>query len=144
MIFREIIDIALSQKYDDERWFKDANERYKKLQAKRTQSLDDNSLKEKQQILDELKEELKKLDEGKNLGLRLFIDFLFKNFPPKHRKKAVKPIVFVGKEKKVCTALSALYHPDKIKEEHGQKYKVLCEEIVKRINQRLANYKGVD
>merc|ERR1712058_110731 len=47
--------------------------------------------------------------------------------------------------KKACIILSALYHPDKVKvDEHGEKYKVLCEEITKKINSRLGSLKGVD
>ena len=142
--YREIIDIALTQGYDASFWFIEANDRFQKLQAKKTMALDDKAMRDKEEVLDELKEEIKKLDENKILPLKPFIDFLFNNFPPKHRKKAVKPTVLAGKEKKACIALSALYHPDKIKDEHGQKYKVLCEEIVKRINQKLSEYKGVD
>ena len=96
-------------------------------------------------ILEELKEEIKKLDDCKGLPLAEFIDFLFENFPIKHKKVANKPKVVPGGEKKACIILSALYHPDKVKvATHGEKYKVMCEEIVKRVNFKLGGYKGVD
>ena len=125
-------------------WYKEANERYQRLQAKMTKTLDDKAMREKEEVIEELKDEIKKLDDSNGLSLRSFIDFLFEHFPPQHRKKVIKPTVMTGKEKQTCIKLSALYHPDKVKDEHGQKYKVLCEEIVKRINNRLTAYKGVD
>ena len=87
--------------------------------------------------MDELSDDLKKLEESKKLDLSKFIDFLLKTFPIKHKKNFKWPKVVPGNERKVCILLSALYHPDEVKEEeHGLKYKVLCEEIVKHINER--------
>ena len=44
--------------------------------------------------------------------------------------------------KRAYIKLSTYYHPDKIKvEEHGEKYKVLCEEFSKQVNSRYAKMK---
>ena len=132
----------MTQCYNLDVWFLEAQRRYQKLQEKVTKTIDDKEKKEKQCYLDELKTELELLDGLEGESLESFIDFVFTQFPPKHRKKAVKPVIKDGQEKKTLITLSALYHPDKVNEkEHGQKYKVLCEEIVKRINKRLGRYK---
>ena len=104
--------------------------------------LEKRDLKE---AMDELEKDgtIKKLNDASTLSLTQFVDFLFNNFPAKHKKKVEKPKVEPGKEKKVCIQLNNIYHPDKVKEMYGQKYKVLCEEITKRINERLGQYKGV-
>ena len=123
-------------------WFIEAQNRYKQLQEKNTKTLDDKEKSERQAVLDELQTEISLLDALSDKQLQEVIDFLFDNFPPRHREKATKPKIIDGKEKKTLITLSALYHPDKINEkEHGLKYKVLCKEIVKRINQRLGHCK---
>ena len=123
-------------------WFIEAQNRYKQLQEKNTKTLDDKEKSERQGVLDELQTEISLLDALRDKPLQVIIDFLFDNFPPKHRKKATKPKIIDGRQKDTLITLSALYHPDKINEkEHGLKYKVLCLEIVKRINQRLARCK---
>ena len=123
-------------------WFIEAQNRYKQLQEKNTKTLDDKEKSERQAVLDELQTEISLLDALRDKPLQVIIDFLFDNFPPKHRKKATKPKIIDGRQKDTLITLSALYHPDKINEkEHGLKYKVLCLEIVMRINQRLARCK---
>ncbi len=74
-------------------------------------------------------------------------------FPPKH--KADKEIP--GKEnteedlkklarseiKKLLQQLILLYHPDHVSEdEHGKKYKVLCEEVTKILTAKYECFKG--
>ena len=96
----------------------------------------------KDAILAELEKEglTKKLDDSKTLSLPKFIDFLFDNFPVKHRI-VEKPIIVPGNEKRACIHLASLYHPDRVREMYGSKYKVLCGEITKRINARLEEYR---
>ena len=52
--------------------------------------------------MDELSDDLKKLEESKNLDLSKFIDFLLKTFPIKHKKNFKWPKVVPGNERKVC------------------------------------------
>lgn len=141
---RELIDIGLVQGFDKEAWFSDALAMYKDLRVKKDQHDESEEKKGRAPILEELKDELKKLEDASSLDLKQFIGFLFDNFPVKHKKVVQRPDVERGM-KKACILLSALYHPDKVKvDEHGEKYKVLCEEISKKINSRLGSLKGVD
>jgi len=141
---RELIDIGLAQGFDKETWFLDALTMYKDLRDKKDKFDESVEKKGRAPILEELKDELKKLEDAATLDLKQFIGFLFDNFPVKHKKVVQRPDVDKGM-KKACIILSALYHPDKVKvDEHGEKYKVLCEEITKKINSRLGSLKGVD
>ena len=85
-----------------------------------------------------------------------FINFLFERFPPsQHFASAKKPEVGKGSDKSVLkkayAKLSGYYHPDKVntsrkykildEEVQGEKYKVLCEEIAKRVNNKYAELK---
>ena len=47
--------------------------------------------------------------------------------------------------KRAYAKMSGYYHPDKVDTSvHGEKHKVLCEEIAKRVNSRYAQLKGED
>ena len=78
------------------------------------------------------------------MSLPELIEFLYNNFPVKHRKNVKRPELKDPsnrvEKRRVCNILASLYHPDKIQvNEHGLKYKVLCEEITKVINGRLGD-----
>ena len=95
----------------------------------------------KAEILELLSNEIKLLEDSTDLSLGELIEFLFQNFPPKHKQKSKKPEMRnPGERKRAYYILCSLYHPDKVDaSHHGQKYKVLCEEISKRINQRFGD-----
>ena len=65
---------------------------------------------------------------------------LFATFPPQHKENCkVLVIDQRNTKKKVYIRLCTYYHPDKVDSSiHGEKYKVLCEEISKRVNARSA------
>lgn len=95
----------------------------------------------------ELEKEIAKLDVAKKLSDEEFVKFLFANFPPKHKENAKMPEVSQTHQviKKAYIKLSTFYHPDKIDtEKYGEKYKVFCEEISKRVNSRYAQMKSND
>ena len=139
-MYREVLDISLTQSFPVD---VEAQKRYRDLQEKMTKSHDAEASEGKQIYLDQLKTELNLLERRKDECLESFVDFLFEEFPPKHKKRAVKPEVLGGDYNKVLITLSAFYHPDKVDAEvHGMKYKVLCEEIVKVINLKLGQYKA--
>ena len=96
----------------------------------------------------ELESELKELDAAERLNNEDFIDFLFSKFPPKHHSNPKKPEVRsqnLAALKKAYCKMSGYYHPDKVDASiHGEKHKVLCEEIAKRVNSRYAELKGED
>ena len=135
--YKEAIDIAEAEGHTEELWYKEATELLEFMKHK-----DDG--KSKAEIVESLSAEIKMLDDAANLSLRELIDFLFKNFPPKHKQNPKKPELKESSDarqkKKAYYVLSSYYHPDKVDtKQHGLKYKVLCEEIAKRINQRFGN-----
>merc|ERR1719188_116965 len=143
--FREIVDISITQDYSKQLWFNEALGLYHELRSKKDKEIEEVVQKERGPLLEELKTEMELLESSEGFGLTKFIDFLFEKFPIKHKKVVKKPEVVRGCEKKACIMLSALYHPDKVNmETHGEKYKVMCEEISKKINRRLGYMKGVD
>ena len=87
------------------------------------------------------------LDSTVGQTFRELIEFLFKTFPPKHRENAKKPEVKdptnAREKKRAYYILCTHYHPDKVDaSKYGRKYKVLCEEISKRINEKFGAMKG--
>ena len=101
----------------------------------------------KDQLMEELVPELRMLDSTVGQSFRELIEFLFKTFPPKHRENAKKPEVKdptnAGEKKRAYYILCTYYHPDKVDaSKYGRKYKVLCEEISKRINEKFGAMKG--
>ena len=147
--YKEVMDIALAQGYVLERWFTEAQDLYQQLRSKLDQEDDEEVRSSRSQVMEELQPELKKLEEAKNLMLDEFVEFLFENFPPKHKKNAKKPKVEDlhdnAKKKKVYITLCSYYHPDKVDStKFGMKYKVLCEEIAKVVNERYGtSVKGI-
>ena len=101
---------------------------------------------EKEDLKKELESELKELDAAERLNHEDFINFLFRKFPPKHHSNPKKPEVQsqnFATLKRALVKLTAYYHPDKVDPSlHGEKHKVLCEEIAKRVNSRYAKLKA--
>ena len=92
----------------------------------------------KNALIEELKEELEMVDKSNGkLNNREFLNFVYSTFPPKHKKNRQVPnSSFIKKD---YMRMAKFYHPDKIDTiEQGDKYKILCEEISKRINGRFA------
>ena len=74
-----------------------------------------------------------------------FLKFIYEKYPPKHKSDAKLAEFDCDDDKelkKVFQKASIHYHPDKIDvEEHGKKYKVLCEEIGKCVNRMYERFK---
>ena len=71
----------------------------------------------------------------------LLISYLFSQVWPQYLSLSTAHGFLVGnpdwKKKRAYYMLCSYYHPDKIDaSQHGMKYKVLCEEISKRVNER--------
>ena len=148
--YKEVLDIALSQGYTREKSYQEAQARYQDLRRKEDQKVEkeeDDERKSRDQFMEELVPELKMLDGAANQSFQEFIEFLFKTFPPKHKENAKKPEVKdpnnSGEKKRAYYILCSNYHPDKVDaSKFGMKYKVLCGEITKRINQKYGAMKG--
>ena len=141
---KEVMDISLSERYTDTLWFKEASALFQKI--KKEEETPEAAREEKDDCMKELESELKALDSAERLNDDGFINFLFSKFPPKHHSNPKKPDVQsqnFATLKKAFAKLSGYYHPDKVDTSvHGEKHKVLCEEIAKRVNSRYAQLKG--
>ena len=115
--YREVMDIALAQGYVLEKWFLEAQNLYHQLRVKLDKVDEEKVQSSRAEVMKELQPEMKKLAEAKNMLLDEFVNFLFENFPPKHKKNAKKPDVASmhdpAKKKKVYITLCSYYHPDK-------------------------------
>ena len=142
--FKEVIDISLSERYTDTVWFKEASALFKRI--KKEEETPRTPCDEKDDLKKELESELKELDAAERLNHEDFINFLFRKFPPKHHSNPKKPEVQsqnFATLKRALVKLTAYYHPDKVDPSlHGEKHKVLCEEIAKRVNSRYAKLKA--
>ena len=143
---KEVIDISLSERYTDTLWFKEASALFQKI--KEEEQTSETPSEDKVDYMKELESEVKELDGAEHLNNEDFINFLFSKFPPKHHSNPKKPDVQsqnFSALKRAFAKLSGYYHPDKVDASvHGEKYKVLCEEIAKRVNSRYTQLKGED
>ena len=143
---KEVMDISLSERYTDTLWFKEASALFQKI--KKEEETPESPTEEKDDCMKELESELKALDSAERLNDEGFISFLFSKFPPKHHSNPKKPDVQsqnFATLKRAYAKLSGYYHPDKVDTSvHGEKHRVLCEEIAKRVNSRYAQLKGED
>ena len=140
----EVIDISVSEGYTDSVWFKEASALLEEI--KRGEETPGRPSEEKEDYIKDLQSEMKELGAAQFFSDGEFIDFLFSKFPPKHHSNPKKPEVQSHSPSKLKRALAKLlgyYHPDKVDTSiHGEKYKVLCEEIAKRVSARYAQLKG--
>jgi hypothetical protein len=105
--------------------------------------------KEREKKLEALKEELEDLEKN-NTGKSQFLTHVYNTYPPKNPKWK-KPSDEEMKKwedmemkypKKVFTKGISVYHPDKVdEEEHGEQWKLLCEEITKMLTTRFQEIK---
>ena len=142
--YKEVIDIALCQGYINEKSYEEGQALYKELRREEDEKVEkeeEEERKSRDQIMTELVPELKELDSVAGQSFQEMIEFLFKTFPPKHKENAKKPEVKdannAGEKRRAYFILCAHYHPDKVDvSKYGMKYKILCEEISKRINEK--------
>jgi hypothetical protein len=121
--------------------FSEAKFNLEKLEAEESQSKKPNV--DKNALKDEIKNEMKQLENAANMSDESFMKFLFDTFPPKHKDNYKRlEINAANPKKKIFIRLSSYYHPDKVDTSiYSEAYKVLCEEILKRINARFAKMK---
>ena len=160
--FKEVLDISLTEAYTNTEFYKEANGLFQEI--KKSEEVPPSE--RKMAFLTELEPHIKEIDaaaEKKNAADKCdyegFINFLFERFPPsQHFPRAKKPEVGKGADKsalkKAYAKLSGYYHPDKVITSRkykildvavqGEKYKVLCEEIAKRVNNKYTELKNMD
>jgi len=93
-------------------------------------------------LLKELETELREINSADSqMTDEDFCSYLFSEFPPKHKENFKRPEMTGNplSKKRAYIRLSTFYHPDKVDvSEHGEKYKVRCEQIAKCINGRFS------
>ena len=140
--FREALDLGLSESLESSTWFWDATQLFdeiKKEEAKEEAKM----APDPSHVLNELKAEMTQLNGMDSLSDSQFYAAVLDKFPPRHRKQWAITEKEKGSMKRLYCKMSVYYHPDKVdKEEFGEKYKVLVEEISKRINCRYNNIKA--
>jgi len=127
-------------------WYTRTRDSLNEFQQEAVRRDDEAKQKERQKYLDQLKDEIKLLDENKEL-LGDLIDTVLANFPPKNEKKfkdadkkELKEIIERddyaenGRKKKLLLKFLSDYHPDRnLADTYGKKWEVLSEEITKRV-----------
>ena len=141
--YKEVIEIALSQGYTEEKSYQEAKALYEGLRKedKKVKKEEEDGRTFRAQFMKELVPELTKLDSVGDLSFQEMSGFLFKTFPPKHRENAKEPEVKdqsnADEKRRAYFILCSYYHPNKVDvKKFGMKYKILCEEISKRINEK--------
>ena len=82
----------------------------------------------------ELGKEHDQFQSASKLSFGAFVDFLFYKFPPVYKENCKKLDTSEGNPMKTCLKLCSYYHPDKVNVSiHGEKHKMLCEEITKLV-----------
>ena len=98
----------------------------------------------KEKHMKDLDPEIKKLNEMSSKTDSDFLKNIMDTYPPKHIANFKKPEVggTYAVMRKAFIKLAAYYHPDKVDGSiHGEKHKVLWEEIAKRVNARYVKLK---
>ena len=99
---------------------------------------------QREPILNTLKPELKALKEAASQNWQALIKHCYSKHPPKANDLpfTIDPAMLLSAEngKSVLKKAILHYHPDK-NSTHGTQWQVLCEEIVKLINNKYAAFK---
>lgn len=142
-------DIILQYTYDTvlehfpTGWYKECATGLAEIQKHSVLEEEKRKDKERQETLKLLKKEMEELNKHTKDSNDL-LKFVYKKFPPKNPKHVLAEGYEKNLKKALCHAIQH-YHPDKIMvEEHGIKWKVLCEEITKRLTNKYESWKGTD
>lgn len=140
----ELVEALKPYSFFLEPWYKECTAALKRYQDEARARDEEQQQKSRAKFIEELTDELKDL-KNHNLGAISLIKHLYLKYPHKlsswekpgeEDMKKWDSLVIPSKEcKKLLTKALILYHPDKVDEnEHGKKWKILCEEITKMLN----------
>jgi tetratricopeptide (TPR) repeat protein len=125
--------------FNDQDWYKECAAALEKYQKETLEEEESRHQKEREKYMKELKADITKLDEMADGDRETFLKFVYSTYPPKNtRHKIKKPktgdLYLHDELKKAFQQGVVHYHPDKQDvEKHGMTWKVLCEEITKRL-----------
>lgn len=124
-------------------WYKECATGLAEIQKDSVLEEEKRKDEERQKIIKLLKKELEELNQHTQDSNKL-LKFVYKRFPPKNPEHVLAEGYENKMKKSLCKAIQH-YHPDKINvKEYGIKWKVLCEEITKRLTNKYESWKGID
>jgi len=136
--FHEVME--LSDTNDNTDQLKETEFLLEKLQAEIERAKGRNL--NKQNLRQELEMDINKLKAADSrMTDEEFCSFVFSEFPPKHKDGFKKPEMTANpmSKKRAYIRFLTFYHPDKVdSSEHGEKYKIRCDEISQCINGRFS------
>ena len=132
--FEDVMKVGSNNKLTNCKDYKEAEINLQTLKKAEEKSKEETVSREAH--IQSLKREMNQLKHAStNLTDEQFVNFLLESFPPKHREKYDQlTIQGANTKKRVYMRLSTYYHPDKVSKKHGERYKILCEEIAKIVN----------
>lgn len=130
-------------------WFKNCAEILERYQKETVAAEEEKWNKEREEIVKELEKELKGIDKADQKDSQEFLRYVYRVFPPKNKDHKLEASVKRKGQhvehdvlKKTLQKAIIHYHPDKVDtEQHGKVWKVLCEEITKRLTCRYERMK---
>ncbi|XP_074641672.1 uncharacterized protein LOC141899326 [Tubulanus polymorphus] len=148
-LFQKSIELALTMvpcSPEREEWFQEAKAFVSKYQLEKQEEENKKWENLRKPFRDEIDAEIRKLDELANKrDEKKLLSYIYKTYPPKDKGVVVLPSGEnwdMSTSKKAITKALIHYHPDKIDmEKFGIKWKVICEEITKVLNNRFTCYK---
>ena len=140
----ELVNSMYPRVFTSEKWYQEATEALNRYQQETVRKEEEAWSVEKNEILLELKEDIKKLEELSN-NVEDLLRHIYTTHPPKNKDHRLNESLLSGENRNVKKALreSLLhYHPDRLKaKDLGKKWVVLCEEITKYLNRKYEVYK---
>ena len=128
-------------------WYKLATETLQRYQAESI-NIEDEAIRtaERAMYIEELAKELKDIEDAdRGSSPSGLLRYLYVAYPPKGLECTLESTGLLTEQcnmKKVLLKAIQHYHPDKQDEEaHGRKWKILCEEITKRLNKYYETWK---
>ncbi|XP_061188601.1 uncharacterized protein LOC133196757 [Saccostrea echinata] len=130
--------------FNSEDWFKDCAEILERYQKETVSAEEEKWNKEREEIIKGIEKEMKNIEKADDKDSQEFLRYVYRVFPPKNKEhKLDGNVKKKGSYVDHCALKKTLqkaiihYHPDKVDmEKHGKVWKVLSEEITKRLTRR--------
>ncbi|XP_020917560.1 uncharacterized protein LOC110254854 [Exaiptasia diaphana] len=143
----ELVESMKPRTFFTQPWYQEIVSTLQEFQIEERNYDEKEQQKEREKRLEAIKEEMQNLQKN-NTGKIAFLIYVYKSFPPTHPKWEKPTDEEIGSWKGIDSdsdkmeKVEALfkkaityYHPDRISvEEHGEKWKTLCEEITKLLS----------
>lgn len=128
-------------------WFVEATDAIQCYQQKQEKEIEEVLKKSRQHLLEGMKDVVNALDLTMNVSLKNFITHVYTKHPPKNSSHVIPDFKAFQDDKSLIKCVIKHYHPDKIafdeNNEDEMKWVILCEEISKVLNRKMAELKEV-